>query len=324
MKLPKQVQAQADKAAALEQSLAQPPATPGVVGDVTQLVTPPPADQVPTPAPAPVEPPAQQLPAADPKPPKVEDFEHKYRVLQGINRKTADELAEAKRQLAELSSKVETLTKQPPEPPKKPAADPKDVETFGADMIAMVQRYAEQTFDALAQRFSQAFTAAESRIAALEQGLTGVTQQTTLTLEQAYWAELERLVPDLEQLNVDPAFLAYLGEVDPVFRAPRQAALAAAEKALDAKGVAAVFQAFKATRQAPVSTPNPLSSQIAPSAAATAAPPAPAQSTARVTVAQINQFYDDIRRGKYVGREAEAQQIEAAINRAAAEGRVIE
>ena len=190
-------------------------------------------------------------------------------------------------------------------------------------MIAMVQRYAESTFGALSQQFGTAFTALESRLVNLEKGLTGVTQQTTLSLEQAYWAELERLVPDLDAVNTDEAFLAYLSEVDPVFGVPRQAGLAQAEKSMDAKRVAAIFNGFKAARQPKSSPPNPLASQVAPSTAASAAPQSAPQSTAPVTMAAINKFYDDLRRGKYAGREAEAQQIEDQINRAAAEGRVI-
>lgn len=315
VKLPKQVQMQADAAAAIEQSLQAAPQAP-VVSDVTQLVAPA--------APAPIENPPQPPVAAEARTAQKDDFEHKYRVLQGMFNKTNEQLRDATTRLEQVTAQLNTKPEQPPEPAPKPAVDPRDVETFGAAMIAMVQRYAESTFQALANQFGTKLAEVETRLAAIGQALNGVSQQTTLSLEQTFWSELEKLVPDFAQVNADAQFIAWLEDADPVYGVPRQAALASAQKALDAQRVAAVFKAFKATRPAVASPPpNPLANQIAPSAASSASV-APAHAPAApVTQQAIRQFYDDVRRGKYVGREAEMGRIEAAINQAAAEGRIM-
>jgi hypothetical protein len=224
-------------------------------------------------------------------------------------------------QVRDLQTRVET---KPTEPPPKPAANPKDVENFGAEMIEMVQRYAGQVFDAMATQYQQIAVNLEQRIVQLEQVVSGVSQRTEMTGEQLFFADLQRRVPDWETINVAPAFLAWLAEVDPVYRVPRKAALDRAYNALDSEGVAAVFNAFKAT-QAPAPTPSApggsLESQVAPSTAGSA-PPAPNPQPFVVTQQLINKFYRDQERGAYRGREAEAQRLEAEINRAVAEGRV--
>ena len=61
--------------------------------------------------------------------------------------------------------------------------------------------------------------------------------------------------------------------------------------------------------------------QVSPKAAASAAPTA-TDNKPVITQAQIKAFYDDVARGLYRGRQQEAQQIEAKINAAIAEGRV--
>jgi hypothetical protein len=105
-----------------------------------------------------------------------------------------------------------------------------------------------------------------------------------------------------------------------VYGATRQAALDAAYQALDAQRAANVFMAFKATL--PATRPaGSLANQVAPNGAAAAAPVA-AGAKQLISSKFVEKFYNDLAKGKYSGRDAEAARIEGEINAAAAEGRI--
>jgi hypothetical protein len=152
------------------------------------------------------------------------------------------------------------------------------------------------------------------------------------TVDEVFIDRLTALVPDYESINTSDGFLAWLGEVDEVYGVPRQDALTAAGTARDVSRVAKVFLAYKKTMQPVVPptaelppTPPPkvsqLERQVAPRASASAAP-APVNTAQIITQAQVQGFYRDVQRGLYRGREAEADQVEAMLNQALAEGRI--
>jgi len=59
---------------------------------------------------------------------------------------------------------------------------------------------------------------------------------------------LDKAVPDWETINKDPAFLKWLGEMDPLTGIQRQELLNQAHKALDAPRVANFFNSWKGGR----------------------------------------------------------------------------
>lgn len=306
MTLPKRVQADLQAAEALEAKIQQERAQPdNTVADAAALVATPPPNE---PQSAPPEPVAPEPPPPPPQP--REDFEQKYRTLQG---KYSAEVPQLQRQLNELNAQHQRMLAEQAKREQKAepqAADPKDIENFGADLIEMVRRY-----------IGQQDTAYEQRFAALEQKVSGVSHQSATTLEQTFYATLDQLVPDWKDINTDQRWLAWLGETDPVYGAPRQAALDAAHERMDVQRVANVFRAYKASLPPPAKPPSSLANQVAPSGAASAQPTA---APAKPVLSQkaITDFYNDLGRGRYAGREAEAASIEAEINLAVAEGRV--
>lgn len=316
MALPKAIQRQAEEAAAAEAALSQQvQPTEVVMTDPSQLT---PANDPQSAAPQPVEPPP-------PAPAPAEDWQQKYKSLQGMFAQKTGELQAQNRQyesqLSQMQKQIEVLmqARKQDEAKEKPAADPKDVENFGADLIEMVQRYAERVFQSMATQFGGKATELDGRVAALEQQVTGVAQRTNSTLEQQFYATLNTLVPDWEQVNQDQRWLSWLAETDPVYGAARQAALDAAHQQMDVQRVANVFKAFKSAH--PVKPQSSLANQVAPNGAAASAP-APAGARPILTSKFVEKFYGDVAKGRYLGREAEAAQIEAEINQAAAEGRI--
>ena len=241
-------------------------------------------------------------------------FAQKTGELQAQNRQYESHMSQMQRQLDAL-----TQTRKTDEAREKAVADPKDVENFGADLIEMVQRYAERAFQNMSEHFGGKATELDGRLVALEQQVTGVSARTNTTLEQQFYATLNTLVPDWEQVNQDPRWLSWLGETDPIYGAARQAALDQAHQNMDVQRVSSVFKAFKEAH--PVKARSSMANQVAPQGASGVAPGAPAARPV-LSAKFVEKFYNDIAKGRYAGNEAEAARIETEINQAAAEGRI--
>lgn len=320
--LPKRVQDQLAAADALLAQQNQPQETP-------PAPTESPAPE-PQPAPTPVETPTPEATPPAPAPtPEAVNWEHKFKTLQGLFNAEVPKLQRQVRELTEHVSKIETAKPAPAPAPEevKPVVDPKDADAFGADLVEMVQRVTTSVVGAMGKRVETVIADFDKRISSLETALKGTAQTVAMTAEELFFSNIAKVVPDWQAVNADEAFLAWLAEVDPVYGQPRQAALDSAQANLDAARAIAVFQAFKATL-APAPTPpgkakpSALDKQVSPSAVASA-PPAPPAGKPTYTQAQVSAFYRDVQRGAYRGQEAEVARIEALINEAIAEGRVM-
>ena len=317
MALPKSIQAQVEQAEATLAAYAAPVEAQPAAPEPVVVMASPPVEQAPAPVPQPA--PAQTTPSED-------TWEHKFRSLQGLfNQQVPMLQGQVKDLTKRLEQAIGTLeqAKAAPKPQEQATqtVDPKDVENFGADLVDMVNRIAERRFGSVAQQVEAKFGELQKMLGTVEQRLEGTTQTVAVTAEQAFFDKLAKQVPEWEQINANPAFLAWLADSDPVYGVPRQRALDSAREQLDIGRIVSVFRAFSpATTGAPV-VRNPVDRQVSPKAGAST--PAPTAPTASMfTQKQIADFYNDVARGKFRGREAEAQAIEQSVNSAIAEGRV--
>lgn len=312
--LPRQVQQQVEAAEALLAGTNQPQPT-----QTEAPATPEPAVQS--------EPPAQPAaPAPAPQANQDETWERRYKTLQGLFNA---EVPKLQTQVKDLSAKyqeaierLENVAKQQEtqaRPDQQATANPKDIEDFGSDLVEMVQRQTQHVLGSVAQKLDGVVANFEKRLAQVEQALKGTSQTVAMTAEEMFFSKLAQVVPDWEQINSNDAWLAWLGEADPVYGQPRQVALDAAQKSMDVNRVAAVFNAFKGTLPKTPKT-NPLEKQVSPKAAASA-PPVPTDKPT-FTEQQIAAFYKDVALGKYRGRDADVARTEQMINDAIADGRV--
>jgi len=325
MPLPKQIQAQLDAAdAALKQAY---PETHGLV-EAPSLSA---ADPVP---PIPVETVQASEPQtqAQPEPPKqtVEDWEQKYRTLQGIHNKHVGDLKGRLEQLEasnqQLLDKLKTST--PPPAQAQPASvNPQDAETFGEDLVRMIQRTAEQLLGPVTQ-------SVEQRLASLESNLQGTNKVVAQTADDTFFAALREQVPDFDQINTSEPFLAWLAEEDDLTGSQRQAALSAAGNARDLKRVVKVFNAFKKATGGGVDPPSApeshpasrLEAQVSPKSTGNGATPAATTANGKpmITVEQVERFYADVRRGAYRGNDKLRADTETVINDALADNRILQ
>lgn len=322
MATPKTVQRQLEQAEALQAQLIEATPDVEVVTDASQLVQPPPAAP-----PAPAQAPA---PAATP-PADTVDWKARYQSLQGMYNAEVPQLrAQSKvqeSQVAALTEQVRALTAavttKPDPEPAKPKVDPRDVEAFGEPMMDMVNRYVSGVVTSLQAQVTGALSGLDQRVKALEGSVQGVTQRTEQSLEAQFWTTLSATVPDYEAVDASDGWKTWLAQTDRLTGRQRQELLNFAQKSLDAARVAEFFNAYKATIPPPPSAA--LNSQVSPSSGGAAEAPAANRPAQVITQQFIQDFYRELTkgsRGKYHGREAEVAQIEAAINTAAAEGRI--
>lgn len=319
-KLPKRIQAQLDQADALLTAANQAQAAP---------VSAAPIEPAPVPVEPVVEPPVAQAPAPTPAPAgdPEEKWEARYKTLQGMHNRNMEDMKARLRAIEQQNEQLAAqLTAQKTEPVPSASPDPKYADVFGQDLVEMVERVAESRFGAAAKQMDE-------RLAAIEQKLTGTTKAVAQTAEDVFLARLKEAVPDYVEINGNQDFLDWLAESDEVYGVPRQSALTNAAEALDVDRVAKVFKAFKALSTpatiAPAAAPvapvrtvaSELERQIAPSTVASA--PVPTSQPITFRVGDVQAFYNDVRLGKYRGREQEAAAIEARINTALAEGRIL-
>lgn len=320
MALPKQVQAQLDNAdAMLAEVNGQPASSELATLAATEQVIEPVQQAEPPQA---VEPEVHVVAEPQPQP---DPFEARYKVLQGKYNAEVPALHRKVHELeSDLRTAIERLERASAERESATAtqhvSDTKDVENFGADLVEMVNRVSSSAMSKALKQMETRAATIEAQMRKLIEQVSGVTQHTAQTAEEMFFDKLAKLVPDWERINADKAFLAWLAEVDPVYGVPRQKALEQAQKTLSADRAASVFLAFAGPRQA-APKPDPLEKQVSPKGAGSAPPPSGEKPV--IKQAQITQFYDEVRRGQYRGREAEAARIEQLINTALAEGRVI-
>ena len=321
MSLPKQVQAQVEEAERLERELLEqvtPPSEPAPVEE--ELATEEPVAEVegdPLPEPEVLE--------AEPEPVKQtedETWERKYKTLQGMYNadvpRLRNEVADLKNQLSTAIARLDAASKKTETAPVESLVTDKDVEDFGSDLVDLIKRQATE----VAQRQIDLL---KDENAQLRQELTGVSERQGDIARQTYFADLSRLVPDYEDINVDQRFLDWLSEVDPLSGHQRQEYLTNAFTTYDVARTATLFNTFKeltGSNPKPKSPPKELLRQVAPGTSKSSGQTTVNTNEKIWSMSEIDRFYKDVARGIYKGNDAEQARIEAEIDLAVQQGRL--
>lgn len=306
-----------------------------VVGGQPQEVEPQPA---PPQYEAPPEPPPPQQPP--------DDWQNRYRTLQG---KYDHEVPQLTAHIRHLENLIATMQAAPAPPAQAPSAQAvqitdEDYSTYGEDFVESTRRWAR----------AEVQQDLENMRAQLEE-LRGHAQQTTGDrLKDRVRAALNR-DPEIahiwEQLDTDQGFNAWLQDFDPFSGHRRIDMLREAYAGGDAVRTGRFFKAYlhehtdpSRMLPAPAQTPPPvtqgspynggnghygngagrvdLAAYAAPGRASNATPGPGAPERRLWTNRDIQAFYEGRLKGRFKGREREADQIERDILAAAQEGRV--
>ena len=279
--------------------------------------------------------------AADPAPqeaPKAEDtptteaapsqsdelarWEQRYNSLQGKYNAEVPHLHAQNKQLQEqidaLKAQFDKAQEAKPAEAKKLVTD-EDVSSFGEDLIDVQRRVARDVFTEYVTPLQQEVELLKQEKQKLLEQVQGTSNQVAMT---QFEARLRQAVPDFDQINADPRWVAWLDEMDPILRAPRRSVAQAAFDASDADAVAHYVSLFKQGQgQQPKANRHELERQVAPTrsnAASSVSAPEGRVYTEAEASRQFNKVSELNRRGKY----DEANKLEAELTNAYMHGRV--
>ena len=272
--------------------------------------------------------PLEQAPPTDLKQPDDEVWERKYKTLQGMFNaevpRLKSEVTDLKNQLSAAIARLDLASSEKPE--SKPTKSQrlvtdKDVEDFGGDLVDLIKRQATEVAQST---LSDQISRLEAENTDLRSQVTGVSERQGESARRDYFAQLERLVPDYEAVNVDQGFMDWLSEVDLLSGRQRQEYLNDAFNSFDPVRTANLFSTYKDTVSSPTqSKPNKnLERQVAPGTSKASAANANSGNDKIWSMRDIEVFYRDVAKGVYRGNDAEQARIEAEIDLAVQQGRL--
>lgn len=236
--------------------------------------------------------------------------EQRFKVLQGKYNAEVPALSE---QVRGLTAKVEELASKASQAPAAKLVTADDSSRFGDDMIDMVRRVAGEVVDPL-----------QKKLGAVETSVASTVKTTQRTQAQMYWDEVDALLAakniTFDAVNDDPAFIDWLAKKDDFSGMTRLSLLEKSQKDMDAQRTALFFTTYADSLPKGDAAAS-LSDQIQPDLGGGGGDPMNTQRGRIWSGADIKQFYDDKRRGRYKGKEKEAAGIEADILAASREGR---
>lgn len=334
MALPKHVEALIKETEELEKQLQEAPEEPEALepSEEAPEAEPVKPDEEPVAKPEIAEEEAEkpQQAEAEPKTDELAKAEQRYKTLQGMfdaekrkNREVIDSLSEKISTLeSKLTAQVEATQKAEA---KLQYVTDDDVRNFGEDLVDFSRRAAREEGQDLEARI-------EARIAAVQKENEELRQQLNQSSEQAavtsFEQRLHRIVPDFDQVNTDPRWIAWLDEYDAVLRGPRRSVAEMAYGQGDAEAVAHYVQLFKDSI-APVAEVEEVKARKAEEVERQIQPTRTAQTQAPVSKqgkvysdADIRNLFSKVANLDMKGFHDDARKLEAEIDRAYAEGRV--
>jgi len=264
-----------------------------------------------------------------------DDFKHKYEVLRGMYNKDVQDL---RYQLGLLQGKLQEYEKRIQDIPKEPGQKQQDIaQAVLADIesdpdVGFLKTEAPYIWKALEKITSKVVRVTNDEVSRVASKIDEQSAKVTRSEEERFYDKLDTTIPDWEEINKSPEFIQWLSEVERYTGVSRHALLEDAYKRKDANRVVAFFEDFKTlnnkeTQQKGAIPDNKVPKDVAPPKSAGTRKPLPGKESKQdfevIKSSDIQQFYSDVRRGKYEGRDEEKRKIEAKIERALVEGRII-
>jgi hypothetical protein len=266
------------------------------------------------------------------------DWENRYRTLQGKYDSEVPRLSQSvqrlESQLQEQRTLFASLNKaEKRKETEEPAAvttrlvSESEIDDYGPDAIDVMRRVAREEAEPLRQQNAEL----RRQLQEARREQASMSTQVTQSREQQMKDILSREVEDWTKLNDDPDFIAWVDEQDPYAGATRRTLLQDAWNKGEIQRVVAFFQGYKRehtavtpapTKGSPAGRPS-LESLAAPRRGSPGAEPTGAPQEGRIwTQTDIANFYRDVQRGRFSGREAEQRKLEQDIFAANREGRI--
>lgn len=318
--LPKAIQDELDVAAQIEAQIAAEQTAPPEPEKEAENTNPPEAPVGNEPS----TPPAAQGSQED------ESWKKRFDVLTGKYNaevpRLHDQLREQNAALEDLKREINTLRTTPPEiqpeQPKTPLVTSNDEETFGADLIDLARRVAQDEFKKVMSEIAEIKTAVKA-VSNLPKQVEQVVEQQAITAEERYWNAVKTTVPDWDSIDQDARWIDWLGQTPPFsIKTYRELAYDAIQTG-KVQPITELVKEWKsqmgitAAAQTNQSAKQELQSQVAPSKSNASAVPAAKKVW---TGAEYERAFDPRLSKEMSEQEQDALQAEAEL--AAQEGRV--
>jgi len=259
------------------------------------------------------------------------DWEHKYKVLQGMYNA---EVPRMTKDIRDLKAELEGLKKAPVQPVADVASaliSDKEKTEYGADLIDVMKRAAREEFLPEIQRLKE-------ENSQLKNSVGDITETASESARTSVYTRLTDEIPNWQQINSDQKFITWLQDIDIYSGQTRNTMIQQAFERNDAQRVLAFFKGYldevsatvaHSTAPAavtPVAQPAkkvPVDALVAPGTPGSTGGTTAAQANTQIwTQAQISAFYRDVQKGAFKGREAEKTKIERDIIAAVSEQRI--
>jgi|GEM_PF-5907654 len=230
----------------------------------------------------------QNLPAPnDSNADQIANLQHKLGTLEGkynseINRLST--IVEAQASLIEeQAGKIESFESAPAitniDSPGSKKLDTDEFKGYGDEMVELAQlvnTLIDQN-DSLRSRLAAAGSGSNDEIKDIKSKVEALGKTAVESKRDSYYRDLDRSVPDWEEINVSAGFAKWVDEVEPIVGVPRRAILSKANENMDSARVIAIFNAYKSSTAGPavVESPaeeDPLAQEAIPDNAAPAPP----------------------------------------------------
>jgi hypothetical protein len=269
----------------------------------------------------------------------ADKWRHKYDVLRGkwdkeiprMNdeiRYLREELAKSRESVGVLMGRVNEMQagqRQAQEPqPSRQAQEPDTVRKFRdeyQDIAGPIDQMIESKLSVL-----KAQNPDNDETTARRVNMTAA--QVAELNRKLFIRDMNELCPEWQKINTDPKFIQWLTNIDPLTGQPYQSMLTQASNANDAVRVSNFFNAWKAETGAQGVTQQtqprqkPLESKVEPSRRG-GGPATERGGKKTYTRQEIQQFYRDVQRGAYRGRDEDFMRIDRDIVAAQSEGRIV-
>jgi hypothetical protein len=259
-------------------------------------------------------------------PPRPDDFEQKFKSEQGRNKALRTQLDDLVRENAAMAAELKSLRERMAAPemsfqPGQRLVTDEEIAEYGEDFMSVVEKKALEKVVPLQQQ-----------IADLQAKMDGVATQSRVSARQRMFDSLDVSHPNWREINQNPTFIDWLKNTSDDFSGQNlKSLLDSAVERNDASRVGRFIARFQQEHPAfaPQATPqpvhDPLADLAAPGRAKSAGTPVTAAQSAEkpfIKASQITQFYSDVTRGKYRGRDEERQRLERMFDEAVRDGRV--
>lgn len=264
-----------------------------------------------------------------------EAYAQRYRTLQGMYNAEVPTLRKQVKDQSHRLQQLEALLATAPAPSER--SDPEtytpksyissnEVDEYGGS-IDVMRKVSKEELDPMAYELQQLRQQVQSMQSTVLPQVESVVQQQTASAEQIFWAELGRAVPNWQEINASPDFHTWLLETDPLTGQTRQTYLERAQQEANPARAASFFTTWQSLQAQPVAASPTRASlelerQVAPGRTRGSAPTADSEKP-QYSRGDIAKFFDDVRAGKYRGKEKERDRIERDIFAAQREGRII-